>query len=170
METILVTGSNGQLGSELKELASQYGQFEFTFTDVAELDLTDEAAIEAAFSELKPAFVINCAAYTAVDKAETDLDLARLINATAPEYLAKASKKHGCKLIQVSTDYVFDGTAHMPYTEEIPTSPNSAYGVTKLDGEEAVEKNCDDFMIIRTSWLYSSFGNNFVKTMIRLGT
>ena len=170
MTKILVTGSNGQLGSELKVLEKEFAQFEFVFTDVAELDLTDEAAIEKACAELKPAFLLNCAAYTAVDKAETDLELATKINATASKYLAEASKKHGAKLIQVSTDYVFDGTAHTPYTEDVPTSPDSAYGRTKLEGEQLVQENCDDYMIIRTSWLYSSFGNNFVKTMIRLGT
>lgn len=169
MKKILVTGGNGQLGSELKELSNDYSQFEFIFTDVEELDITNEEAVDQAFAESSPDFVLNCAAYTAVDKAESDLDLATKINATAPKLLAEASKRYGAKLIQISTDYVFDGTSHIPYTEEVSTSPNSAYGDTKLDGEKYVESIAEDYLIIRTSWLYSSFGNNFVKTMIRLG-
>ena len=138
-------------------------------TDVAELDITDAAAIEKFVNEHEIDGIVNCAAYTAVDKAEDNQELCRLLNTDAPGYLAAAVGKRGGWMIQISTDYVFDGTNHTPYVETESTCPNSVYGSTKLAGEEAAQKACTNTMIIRTAWLYSTFGNNFVKTMIRLG-
>ena len=138
-------------------------------TDVAELDITDEAAINAFVEENQIDGIVNCAAYTAVDKAEDNQELCRLLNTVAPGYLAAAIQKRGGWIIQISTDYVFDGTNHTPYVETEPTCPNSVYGTTKLAGEQAVQGACTQSMIIRTAWLYSTFGNNFVKTMLRLG-
>ncbi len=169
MKQILVTGSNGQLGSEIRQLEKYYPDFVFTYTDVEELDLTDEKAIQNFLDDNTFDFCINCAAYTAVDKAEDDRDLARLINVTAVEYLAKACASRNTFLVHVSTDYVFDGTNYRPYTETDPPAPDSFYGLTKLEGEAAMKKYTRNGLIIRTSWLYSSFGNNFVKTMLRLG-
>lgn len=166
---ILVTGSNGQLGSELRQLEKTVPQHTFYFTDVAELDIT-KADDSTAFCKSNDIDVIvNCAAYTAVDKAEDEPELAMLINATAVENLAKAAKANSAKLIHVSTDYVFDGTACSPYSTDHPTAPTSVYGETKLKGEQAAIAVWPETVIIRTSWLYSTFGNNFVKTMIRLG-
>ena len=136
---------------------------------VAPLDITDRAAVFAFVEANAIDIIVNCAAYTAVDRAEGDADKARLLNATAPGYLAEAIERRGGQLIQVSTDYVFDGTAHKPYTEDQPTCPASVYGRTKLEGEQAVSAANPSAMIIRTAWLYSRFGNNFVKTMLRLG-
>ncbi len=169
MKEILVTGSNGQLGSEIRQLEKQYPGFAFTYTDVDELDLTDEKAVDDFLKSGQFDFCINCAAYTAVDKAEDDHELARLINSTAVEYLSKACTAHHSFLVHISTDYVFDGTNYRPYTEADPPSPNSIYGLTKLEGEKAMKQFAGHGLIIRTSWLYSSFGNNFVKTMLRLG-
>lgn len=169
MINILVTGSNGQLGSELKALEAIYQEFNFTFTDIEELDLTDPLAIEKCFDEGHIDACINCAAYTAVDKAEDDQDLAMLVNSKAVENLALACERKGALLVHISTDYVFDGMHYMPYTESDPSAPDSFYGWSKLKGEEAVMKNCSKAVIVRTSWLYSTFGNNFVKTMLRLG-
>jgi dTDP-4-dehydrorhamnose reductase len=138
-------------------------------TDVAELDITNEEAINRFVEENEIDGIVNCAAYTAVDKAEENQELCMKLNATAPEYLAKAIEKRGGWMIQISTDYVFDGTNHRPYVETDSVCPNSTYGRTKLAGEEAVLASCKKSMIIRTAWLYSTFGNNFVKTMIRLG-
>ena len=150
----------------LEETNPQHTYFN---TDVAELDITDAAAIDTFVTENQIDGIVNCAAYTAVDKAEDNPDLCRLLNTVAPGYLAAAVEKRGGWLIQVSTDYVFDGTNHTPYTEDEPTCPNSVYGSTKLDGERAAQQVCSRTMIVRTAWLYSTFGNNFVKTMIRLG-
>jgi len=169
MKEILVTGSNGQLGSEIRQLEKQYPRFVFTYTDVDELNLTDEKAVNNFLKSASFDFCINCAAYTAVDKAEDDHELARLINSTAVEYLTKACAAHHIYLVHISTDYVFDGTNYRPYTETDPPAPNSYYGLTKHEGEEAMGKFAGSGLIIRTSWLYSSFGNNFVKTMLRLG-
>ena len=166
---ILVTGCNGQLGNEIQLLETTNPQHTYFNTDVAELDITDEAAIETFVSENAIDGVINCAAYTAVDKAEENQELCHLLNTVAPGYLASAVEKRGGWIIQISTDYVFDGTNHTPYVETDPVCPNSVYGRTKLAGEEAAQKACAKTMIIRTAWLYSQFGNNFVKTMIRLG-
>ena len=176
MHNILVTGSNGQLGSEIKELASSslstihYPLNTFHFTDRDNLDITDKNAIENFCSKNNIEVIINCAAYTAVDKAEEDEINAELINHLAVKYLSEISKEKNIKLIHVSTDYVFDGTNFKPYSENDTTNPNSVYGRTKLDGEKAMQEiNPNNSIIIRTSWVYSSFGANFVKTMLRLG-
>ena len=169
MKTILVTGANGQLGNEMRLLAEKYQGYNYCFTDIAELDICDEQAVDAFVAEHQVDIIVNCAAYTAVDKAEDNVALCERLNRFAPGYLAKAIQKRGGQLIQVSTDYVFDGTAHVPYRETHPTSPNSVYGSTKLAGEQEAMKYCPETMVVRTAWLYSSFGNNFVKTMLRLG-
>lgn len=169
MKNILITGANGQLGNEMRLLSEANNQYNYFFTDVAELNICDEASVMKFVADNKIDIIVNCAAYTAVDKAEDDAEFCRLLNQSAPGYLAKAVKSSGGYLIQVSTDYVFDGTAHIPYRENEPTCPDSVYGVTKLGGEEEAMKYCPETMIIRTAWLYSTFGNNFVKTMIRLG-
>ena len=166
---ILITGCNGQLGNEMQLLEEKNPQHTYFNTDVAELDITDVAAIEKFVREHEIDGIVNCAAYTAVDKAEDNQELCTKLNANAPEYLAAAIEKRGGWMIQISTDYVFDGTNHTPYVESDPVCPNSVYGRTKLAGEEAAQKACQKTMIIRTAWLYSTFGNNFVKTMIRLG-
>jgi len=170
MTKILITGGNGQLGSEIKALANAYPDFEFIFTDVEDLDITNQAALDLFLTKSDPAFIVNCAAYTAVDKAESDLELATKINSLAPKLLAEASKKYGISLIHISTDYVFDGTAHIPYKETVAPSPDSAYGRTKLEGELNIQSSCEDYIIIRTAWLYSAYGKNFVKTMLKLGS
>lgn len=166
---ILVTGANGQLGNEMQVLARENLQYTYFFTDVQELDICDEQAVYAYVSEHKINIIVNCAAYTAVDKAEDNVELCDKLNNIAPGYLARAAQANGAAMIQVSTDYVFDGTAHIPYTEEEPTCPASVYGSTKLAGEQNVMDHCEKAMVIRTAWLYSIYGNNFVKTMIRLG-
>lgn len=166
---ILVTGANGQLGNEMRLLAKENPQHQYYFTDVAELDICDENAVWGYITDNKINLIVNCAAFTAVDKAEDDKELCRKLNEEAPGILARAAQANDAKLIQVSTDYVFDGTAHVPYTEECEPCPNSVYGTTKLAGEREVLDNCRESMVIRTAWLYSTFGNNFVKTMIRLG-
>lgn len=166
---ILVTGAYGQLGNELKMLSAEYPEWQFLFTDADTLDITDAFTVQSFFDRNKPDFVINCAAYTAVDKAENDVETAEKVNALAPELLAKATAETGAKLIHISTDYVFDGTSHLPYSESDAINPVSVYGKTKLDGEERTLAANQQTMIIRTSWLYSPFGNNFVKTMLRLG-
>ena len=166
---ILVTGANGQLGNEMQVLARENLQHTYFFTDVQELDICDEQAVYAYVSEHKIDIIVNCAAYTAVDKAEDNVELCDELNNIAPGYLARAAQANGAVMIQVSTDYVFDGTAHIPYTEEEPTCPASVYGSTKLAGEQNVMDHCEKAMVIRTAWLYSIYGNNFVKTMIRLG-
>ena len=166
---ILITGCNGQLGNEMQLLEESHPQHTYFNTDVQELDITDQKAIETFIENHQIDGVVNCAAYTAVDKAEDNEELCTRLNAEAPAYLAAAIGKRGGWMIQISTDYVFDGTQHTPYTEEADTCPNSVYGKTKLVGEFNVQKFCEQSMIIRTAWLYSTFGNNFVKTMIRLG-
>lgn len=166
---ILITGCNGQLGNELQLVAKQNPQHTYFFTDVEELDITDASATEKFVQDNAVDCIVNCAAYTAVDKAEENAELCNLLNSVAPGYLAAAVERRGGYMVQISTDYVFDGTNHIPYTEDQPTCPQSVYGRTKLGGEQLVTANCSKAMIIRTAWLYSSFGNNFVKTMIRLG-
>ena len=166
---ILITGCNGQLGNEIQKLEKVNPQHTFFNTDVAELDITNQLAIDQFLQENKIDGIINCAAYTAVDKAESNKLLCTALNAEAPAYLAMSIEKRGGWLVQVSTDYVFDGTKHTPYVETDTPCPDSVYGSTKLAGEIAVQKLCKKTMIIRTAWLYSTFGNNFVKTMIRLG-
>lgn len=169
IKNILITGCNGQLGNEMQLQAKQFSQYKFFFTDVEELDITNKQAIDKFVDEHDIDCIVNCAAYTAVDKAEDNEELCNLLNNIAPGYLANAINRRGGSIIQISTDYVFDGTNHTPYTEEQETSPNSVYGKTKLAGEYNVQKKCNNSMIIRTAWLYSTFGNNFVKTMIQLG-
>ena len=166
---ILVTGCNGQLGNEMQLLEQANPQHTYYNTDVAELDITDHEAIEAFVEEYQIDGIVNCVAYTAVDKAEDNEELCTKLNAEAPAYLARAIGRRGGWMIQISTDYVFDGTQHTPYVEDDNTCPNSVYGKTKLVGELNVQKFCEQSMIIRTAWLYSTFGNNFVKTMLRLG-
>jgi len=166
---ILITGCNGQLGNEMQRLEPAMREHKFFNTDVAELDITDQEAIERFVADNAIDGIVNCAAYTAVDKAESNNQLATALNSEAPAYLAAAVEKRGGWLIQISTDYVFDGTGHRPYLESDTPCPDSVYGSTKLAGELAASKFCRRTMIIRTAWLYSTFGNNFVKTMLRLG-
>jgi len=168
MTKILITGANGQLGNEMRVLFESYPLFEFFPTDVDELDLCDKQAIDHFITANKIDYIVNCAAYTAVDRAEDEVDLCYKINRDAVENLAKAASGKA-KVIHVSTDYVFDGQGEKPYKETDPTNPQSVYGKSKWEGEEVLWKNCKESIIIRTAWLYSSFGNNFVKTMIRLG-
>jgi dTDP-4-dehydrorhamnose reductase len=165
---ILITGAYGQLGNEINCLTDKYPEWQFLFTDVDSLDITNESALEIWFQNNKPKYVVNCAAYTAVDKAETDIETANKVNALAPKLLGKFSKKFDAKLIHISTDYVFDGEAFTPYSEETEVNPKSIYGETKLKGEQNCFEENPESVIIRTSWLYSTFGNNFVKTMLRL--
>ena len=166
---ILITGCNGQLGNEIQLLEKQHPQHTYFNTDVAELDITNPEAIGKFVEENHIDGIVNCAAYTAVDKAESDTDFCRKLNADAPGYLAEAIERQGGWMIQISTDYVFDGTQHTPYREDAATCPNSVYGRTKLEGEQNGTSRCRRSMVIRTAWLYSTFGNNFVKTMLRLG-
>lgn len=166
---ILITGANGQLGNEMRVLSKQHSNHTYYFTDVAELDICSEEAINNFFATNTVDVVVNCAAYTAVDAAEDNRELCNKLNNIAPGYLAKAARKQGASMIQVSTDYVFNGTNHTPYTEDEPTCPASVYGETKLAGERNVLDNCQNAVVIRTAWLYSAYGNNFVKTMLRLG-
>ena len=167
-KNILVTGSEGQLGTELRDLAGSTYNSKFYFASRVDLPIEDSLSLEKYFSENLPGYCINCAAYTAVDKAESEATLAFKINATAVGNLAAICKKYGTCLIHISTDYVFNGNAYLPYKESDATDPVNLYGATKLQGEELALKNNDQTIVIRTSWLYSSHGNNFVKTMLRL--
>jgi dTDP-4-dehydrorhamnose reductase len=166
--TILITGANGQLGSELRELESKYSQYRFVFLSRQELSIADVESVNRAFSLHNPQWCINCAAYTAVDKAETEHEQAMSINGIAPGVLAAACKNFNTRFIHISTDYVFDGTSAEPYKEDASTAPINAYGHTKLRGEQLALNTNPDSIILRTSWVYSFFGNNFVKTMMRL--
>ena len=166
---ILVTGAKGQLGSELQLLSGQFPQHNFLFTDIDTLDITDSRMIHSFFSSEKPEAVINCAAYTAVDKAEQEPEKAMLINATATGNLAAACEKFGSILVHISSDYIFDGKGYRPYVETDPANPLSMYAKTKWAAEEEIKKKSRKAIIIRTSWLYSSFGGNFVKTMMKYG-
>ncbi|MCX7821425.1 MAG: dTDP-4-dehydrorhamnose reductase [Brevinematales bacterium] len=163
---VLVTGSNGQLGSEIKEL-SKKEDINFRFTDVIELDITNYREIEKFFLNHQFEIIINCAAYTAVDKAETEKEKARQINSYALKNLARIANKTNALLIHISTDFVFDGKKNTPYTEIDKPNPLSIYGKTKLEGEKIALKEAKNLIILRTSWLYSSYGNNFVKTIIK---
>ncbi len=168
-KTILITGANGQLGKEFGAIASLYeDDFTFIFVSKQDLPIDDFIALECFFDQNKIDFCVNCAAYTAVDKAETEIELAYLVNETGVANLATLCHKHHTKLIHISTDYVFDGTATSPITEEQKTNPLSVYGASKLKGENAAIQNNPSTLLLRTSWVYSSFGNNFVKTMVRL--
>jgi dTDP-4-dehydrorhamnose reductase len=167
--TILVTGANGQLGQELMEEGPARSiDYDFIFLSKEDLSIDDAEKVEAYFNEYKPAYLINCAAYTAVDKAESEKELAFRINSEAVGILAAACNRHNTKFIHISTDYVFDGTATTPYKEDDPVNPQSVYGASKLAGEKLAMSNNPDTVIIRTSWLYSKYGKNFVKTMLRL--
>jgi dTDP-4-dehydrorhamnose reductase len=169
-KNILVTGSNGQLGSEIKKFSAHHeDNFRFFFTDVNELDITNREAVECYLKENSIKYIVNCAAYTAVDKAEDDVDLCYKINRDAVANLGVAATNNGVKVIHISTDYVFDGTASNPYKETDVTNPQSVYGKSKLEGEKVLLETCPQSIIIRTAWLYSIFGNNFVKTMIKYG-
>ncbi len=166
---ILVTGCKGQLGTELQKLALSDIHHHWFFTDVDTLDICDKAAVESCFMSNDIEVCINCAAYTAVDKAEDEPELAMLINAFAPKVLADTCMRHNAMLIHVSTDYVFGGDAHEPYKVDDPINPQSVYGSTKADGERLIRESGCSYMIVRTAWLYSSVGKNFVKTMLMLG-
>ncbi|OCL91243.1 dTDP-4-dehydrorhamnose reductase [Aliarcobacter thereius] len=169
MLNILVTGANGQVGSEIKELSINY-PYKFFFTTRTDFDITDKNSIKEFCQKNNINVIINCAAYTAVDKAESDIDNADLVNRKAVKKLSLVAKELNIKLIHISTDYVFDGKNHKPYIEEFQTNPQGVYGKTKLDGElELLNINPLNSIIIRTSWVYSYYGNNFVKTMLRLG-
>ena len=169
MKRILITGANGQLGNEMRVLSEEYPEHAYFFTDVAELDICNEQTVMDFVKANGIHTIVNCAAYTAVDNAEDHVEFCTRLNADAVGYLAKSAEANGAEFIQISTDYVFDGTAHVPYQETDPTYPESVYGSTKLEGERNALAYCSRAMVIRTAWLYSTFGNNFVKTMIRLG-
>lgn len=169
-KNILITGSNGQLGNEIKRVSVNHEEnFKFFFTDVNELDITNREAVESFLKENNIKYIVNCAAYTAVDKAEDDIDLCYKINRDAVANLGIAASNNGAKVIHVSTDYVFDGTASTPYDETTATNPQSVYGQSKQEGEKILLETCPQSIIIRTAWLYSIFGNNFVKTMMKYG-
>lgn len=169
-KNILITGANGQLGNEMRIVSQEQSTLVFHFTDVAELDICDIDAVERWVTERNIHCIVNCAAYTNVNKAEEDVELCDKLNHLAPANLAAVAARHGIGLIHVSTDYVFNGKHHTPYREDDTPCPNSVYGSTKLAGEEAIMRLCPTAVIIRTAWLYSTFGNNFVKTMLRLGS
>lgn len=168
MKKILVTGATGQLGSELEVLSKNYSQFEWVFADRAEVSLDNLELLESQLATIHPDFILNCGAYTAVDKAETEQELANTVNHMAVGIISAYAKKQKAKLIHISTDYVFDGTSSVALTEEAVTKPINVYGASKRAGEIACFEANSDAIIIRTSWVYSSFGNNFVKTMQRL--
>lgn len=168
MEKILVTGANGQLGSELALLSSQYPQYEWIFADRTKIPLDKVETLQNQLEDIQPSIIFNCGAYTAVDKAETEKELAFTINHLAVEQIAKYAVAHDIKLINISTDYVFDGTSSIALDEESTTNPVNVYGASKRAGEIACLKENPNSIIIRTSWVYSKFGNNFVKTMQRL--
>lgn len=165
---VVVTGSGGQLGQSLRFIAGNYPQIRFVFFPSSEWDITDKKQCEAVFQQHQPDFCINAAAYTAVDKAETEPEKAYSINVTGARNLAEACAEFNTVLLHISTDFVFDGNHTQPYTEEDLPNPTGIYGQTKLDGEKAIQQTFDHYFIIRTSWVYSQFGNNFMKTMLRL--
>ena len=171
MSKVLVTGGNGQLGSEIKDLKKNYPKYSFYFTDIQELDITNQQSVKVFIEKNKIEIIINCAAYTSVDKAESEFKINNQINHLAVNNFAKIAKEKNLKMIHISTDYVFDGQDYKPYVESDTVNPQSVYGETKLAGENSMLKiNPKNSIIIRTSWVYSSYGNNFVKTMLRLGS
>lgn len=165
---ILVTGANGQLGKELKQLSSSFPQFEFQFLSREDLPIHHFELVRNFFNAYHPAYLINCAAYTAVDRAESEKELAFQVNGEAVGVLAAVCKEKNCRFIHISTDYVFDGTVTTPYKEDHPTNPQSVYGASKLEGEQQAFQFNPDSIVIRTAWVYSEFGKNFVKTMLKL--
>jgi len=167
---ILITGGNGQLGYSIKKLQSAFPELEFIFTDVDDLDITNKKILDAYFSEASFDFVVNCAAYTAVDKAEVDKENAFKVNVTAVQNLVTLSNKFDFRLIHISTDYVFDGKHFRPYTEEDLPNPSGVYGSTKFEAEQKIAEISNNAVILRTSWLYSEFGNNFCKTILRMAS
>ncbi len=167
---VLVTGASGQLGQVLQSIANQYAEINLKFFDSKTLNITDLEHCKTIFEKVNPDYCINAAAYTAVDKAESEPDLARLVNTEGPRNLAKICKELAVVLVHISTDFVFDGNAHEPYTEEDLPNPTGVYGQTKLDGEKAIQSIFSNYFIIRTSWVYSKYGSNFLKTMLRLST
>jgi len=169
MKTILITGAYGQLGSEMKVISEKYPLYKFIFTDADTLDICNENDLKNFFARTTVDFIVNCAAYTAVDKAEEDVENAYKINRDAVRLLAKFAAKNKTKLVHISTDYVFDGKSYLPYAEDITVNPQGIYGKSKAAGEQEILSLTPQSVIIRTSWLYSSFGNNFVKTMLKLG-
>ena len=168
MKSVLVCGSNGQLGQEIEKLKDKYSNLKFLLTDVDQLNISKIEELEKFFESNQIDVIINCAAYTAVDNAEDEPELAEKINATATRNLAEIAKLNNVKFIHISTDYVFDGSATSPIKETYPTNPQSVYGATKLLGEKYFIESGVDGIIIRTSWLYSTFGKNFVKTILNL--
>ena len=167
---VLVTGASGQLGQALQSISRNYTDIDFHFFNSTALNITDLEQCKTVFNTIKPDFCINAAAYTAVDKAESEPEKARLINVVGPRNLAQVCKENDTVLIHISTDFIFDGTATKPYTEDDIPNPSGVYGQTKLDGEKAIQNILEKYFIIRTSWVYSEFGNNFMKTMLRLGS
>ena len=167
---VLVTGANGQLGQAIKFVAGNYPKIDFVFCSSSDLDITNNENCETVFKTIKPDFCINTAAYTAVDKAELESEKAHLINCIGSKNLAESCKKANAKLIHISTDFVFDGSKKEPYNEADLPNPKGVYGRTKLEGEKAIQEAFDAYFIIRTSWVYSQFGNNFMKTMLRLAS
>ena len=167
---VLVTGANGQLGQSLQFIAPNYDEIDFVFCSSADLDISNLENCETVFSKTKPHYCINAAAYTVVDKAESEPEKAHLINVIGAQNLAQVCKTHNTVLLHISTDFVFDGNASKPYTEEDIPNPTGVYGQTKLDGEKAIQATFENHYIIRTSWVYSQYGNNFMKTMLRLAS
>ena len=167
---VLVTGSNGQLGQSIQSISDNYPNIDFIFCDAATVDITDLETIKQAFNRYKPNFCINTAAYTAVDKAEIDSEKAHLINGVGAKNVAEVCSENNCTLVHISTDFVFDGKKTTPYNEEDATNPLGVYGQTKLQGEQAIQEVLERYYIIRTSWVYSQFGANFMKTMLRLSS
>jgi dTDP-4-dehydrorhamnose reductase len=167
---VVVTGANGQLGQAIQSISGNYPEIDFVFCDSSALDITNLNQIKQTFKQFKPNYCINAAAYTAVDKAESEQEKANSINVIGAKNLAATCKENNTILLHVSTDFVFDGNKNTPYSEEDIPNPTGVYGQTKLDGEKAIQETFDKYYIIRTSWVYSQFGNNFMKTMIRLGS
>jgi dTDP-4-dehydrorhamnose reductase len=174
---VLVTGANGQLGQAIQSISGNYPEIDFVFCDSSSLDITNSEKVNQVFEKVKPNYCINAAAYTAVDKAESEQENAHLVNVVGPKNLAEVCKENHTILLHVSTDFVFDGNrsvtlsaVEVPYSEEDIPNPTGVYGQTKLDGEKAIQETFDQYYIIRTSWVYSQFANNFMKTMIRLGS
>lgn len=170
MKKILVTGADGQVGMELQQLQNKFPNFLFRFTDAKDLDITDNEAVNRYFDDFQPNYVFNCAAFTAVDKAEEVIDLALKVNSLGAGHLAKAAKKHHSKLFHISTDYVYDSSQNTPYLEGDEAHPGGIYAITKYLGDQAVLEHHPSSIILRTSWVYSSFGHNFVKSMQKFGT